>query len=110
MSPRKGANLVMGAIFQGDAHEHFIGACPCLAPAKSMKGCVIHQVLHDREIEIEGAGLEHNTENPQGLPRGPLYIVVKDPNAPVLRGIQPGYQRKERTFAGAIETKQYGKC
>src|SRR5262245_4330583 len=87
MSPRKIANLVMRSIFQRYAHEHFVSACLCLTPANSMKGGVIHQVLHDREIEIEGAGLEHNTENTQGLARGPLHIVIKDPDASTLGGI-----------------------
>src|SRR5262245_5125087 len=75
-----------------------------------MKGRVIHQVLHDREIEIERARLEHDTENAQGFPGGPLHIVAKDSDAAMLRGIQPGYQRKECALAGSVETKQYGKC
>src|SRR5262245_51041184 len=87
MSPRKVANLVIGAIFERYAHEHFIRAGLCLTPANSMKGRVIHQVLHDREIEIERAGLEHDTENAQGFPGGALHIVAKDPDASMPRGI-----------------------
>src|SRR5262245_29290165 len=71
---------------------------------------MIHEVLYDREIEIQGAGLKHDAKNAQCLPGGMLHIVVKDPDATALRPIEPGNQCKECALACAIEAEQHGKC
>src|SRR5215831_13970903 len=109
LSSREVAHLVVGTVFERDPCQHFIGARLCLAPANSMQGRMIQQVLHNREIQIERAGLEHNAENAQCLPRGAPHIVVKDPDASTLCGVQSSDQGKECALASAVEAEQYGK-
>jgi hypothetical protein len=56
---REVAHLVIRAFRQADAVEHVIGARPGLLFADTVQGRMIDQVLGDREIEVEGARLEH---------------------------------------------------
>src|SRR6185312_16532177 len=94
---------VIDAITERDARQQLTGAYLCVALAHSMKRSVIHQVLHDREIEIEGSRLEHDSKNAQCRAGDLCHVKVEDPDAAVLRTVQPGNQCKKRAFARAIE-------
>jgi hypothetical protein len=67
---------------------------------------VIEQVLHDREIEVERAGLEHHAQQTQRLAGRRTDVVAKNADASGLNSEQPRNQREQRALAGAIEAKQ----
>ena len=75
-----------------------------------MQRGVIEQVLHDREIEIERARLEHHAEQPQRLAGRASDVVTEDGDAAALDSEQPRHQREQGALAGAVEAEQGGEA
>src|SRR6476646_10667753 len=95
--------LVIDAITERDAGEQLLSTYLRLTPAQSMERSMIHQVLHDREIEIEGSRLENDPKDAQRLAWNLRHVKVEYPDAAVLRTVKPGNQRKKRAFARTIQ-------
>ena len=104
------AHLAAGAIGKPDPRQHLIAARARLAPADAVQGCVIEQVLHHREVEVERARLEHHAQQPQRLARRASDVVTENADAAALNSEQPRDQREQRALAGAIETEQRGEA
>src|SRR5271155_2468400 len=81
LSAREIAHLAAGAVGKPDPRQHLIAPRPGVAPADAMQGGVIKQVLHHREIEIERAGLEHDTHESQGFAGRLTDIMTEDPDS-----------------------------
>ena len=59
------AHLAAGAVGKSDARQDLVTPRSGIAPADTMQGGVIEQILHHREIEIERAGLKYHAHEPQ---------------------------------------------
>src|ERR1043166_9450314 len=104
------AHLVVGAGGKVDFVEHPARTSPCLARRNAVQGRVEHQVLRDREIEIEGAGLEHDAEYAQCSAGLGTHVVTENADRAVAGGKQARDEREQRGLAGAIEPEQHGKA
>ena len=71
-----------------------------------MQRGVVQQVLQHREIEVEGARLEHDPEQPQRFAGRTRDIVAEDADVPGLDAEQPGDQREQRALAGAVQSQK----
>src|ERR1700727_3323091 len=110
LSAREIAYLAAGAVGQSDARQHLVTPRSGLAPADPVQSSVVEQVLHDREIEIERAGLKHHAHEPQGFARRLADVMAEYPDAARLDSEQPGHQREQSAFPGAVEDEQGGKA
>src|SRR3954447_369742 len=101
-----------GFIMRPFAHlrtrQRIIGKRPAFSPADPMQARVVEQVLHDGQIEIESARLEDNAEPAQRLRRFARDIETEHGNRAMLRRVEPGHQREQRRFAGAVQSEQHG--
>ena len=80
------------------------------ARANAMQRCMVSEVLHHREIEIERARLEYDAEEPQCGAGLTLDIVAKDGDAAGANRIEPAHEREQRAFAGTVEAEQGDKA
>src|SRR5229473_2581202 len=106
LAAREVAHLAAGAVGKVDAREHFTGAQACLARVDAVQGGMIQQVLHDREIEVERARLEHHAQQPQGFAGRKANVVAEDADAPGLDAEQPRDQREQCAFTRTVEAEQ----
>jgi hypothetical protein len=81
LASREVANLVAGAILKTDTFEQGPRAQPRLRRADPVQCGLVAQILHDREIKVEGALLEHHPEPAQRLPGGARHVVIEDRDA-----------------------------
>src|SRR5215472_14381188 len=106
LATREVAHLAARALSEPDARQHLLAPRSRIAPADAVEGGVIEQVLHHREIEIEGTRLEHHAEQPQGLAGRASDIVTENGNAPGLDCEQPRHKREQGALSRAVEAKQ----
>lgn len=106
LTSREVAHLVPSAVSKTDAGQLLAGAGERLAFTDAMQGRVVHEILRDREIEIESARLEHHAEHAQSFPRIAPNVVTEDANVPRLDIKQSRDEREKGAFAGAVKPKQ----
>ena len=102
------AHLLVGAIREADDGQGLLGALSGLAAPDAVQRGVVHEVLGQREILVERARLEDDTEALQGRARPPAHVVAQ--NADLARDVvvETRDEREERRLAGAVETEQHG--
>jgi hypothetical protein len=110
LTAREIAHLVVGAVAERDAFEKLPCACLCLAAADAVQGGVIGEVLHDRQVEIQGARLEHDADKAQRFARSMDNVVLEHRDAASLRAVEPRDEGEQRAFAGAVKPQQHGEA
>src|SRR5581483_12159514 len=98
------ADLACRAVGQSNAREQFDTARGRVAPADAMQGCVVQQVLLQREVEIERARLEHYAQQPQRFSRLAADVVAEDADVAGLDAEQAGDQREQGAFPGTVQS------
>jgi hypothetical protein len=69
---------------------------------------MIGEVLDDAQIEIEGAGLEHDAEAAQRLAGLALQLMAENADHSLADRVKSGDQRKQGRFAGTVEPEKHG--
>ena len=90
--------------------QNVIGALSTFAVADAMQRRMIGQVLDDREIEVEGARLEYDTDHAQGFARSRPDIMAKNADMTALDRVEAGHQRKQSALSGPVEAQQNCEC
>ena len=107
---RELADLVAGALGELEAGE-LGGRAPLrLAARDALQPRGVEQVLHDREIEVDGALLEHHAERGERLRGPPAHVGAEDPDAAAAVAVEPGDQVEQRGLAGAVLAEQHGEA
>jgi hypothetical protein len=70
----------------------------------------VQEVLHDRDVEIDGALLEHHAELGEGAARVLSHLRAEDADAAGTIAVQPGDQVEQRGLAGAVLAEQHGEA
>ena len=84
--------------------------CARLAPADAVQRGVIEQIVHDGDVEIERARLEHHAQQAQRLARLARHAMAEHVDRSVLRVVEPRDQREQRGLAGAVQAEQRGEA
>ena len=67
---------------------------------------MVGQVLDHRQVEIEGARLEHHADQAQRFARRAFDVVPEDADVTALDAVEAGHQREQRALARAVEAEQ----
>ena len=110
LAARQFAHRVPGAVGQFDLLQRGERALPRLAAADAVQRGVIQQILHDREIEIERARLEHHAQQAQRLAGLARHAMAEHVDRAVSRVVEPRDQREQRGLAGAVQPEQRGEA
>src|SRR5260370_23132636 len=70
---------------------------------------MVEQVLVDREVEIQGRLLEHDSHLSQALQHPLADIHPKNADRALALSIEPGGEREERRLPGAVQPEEHGK-
>ena len=100
------AHLLVAAVSEAHERQCFASADLGLAAADAMQRGVVQQVLRQREIGIEGFGLEDDTEALQGRTRLAAHVVAQNVNLAGDVVVETGHEREQRRLAGAVEAQQ----
>ena len=110
LSARQPAHRLPGAVGQVDLLQRGKCALPRLAAADAVQRGVIEQVLHDRQVEIERARLEHHAQQAQCPARLARHTMTEHVDRSVSRVVEPRDQGEQRGLAGAVQTEQRGEA
>ena len=110
LSARQPAHRLPGAVRQIDLLQCGKRTLPCLATADAVQCSVIQQVLHDRQVEIERARLEHHAQQTQCPARLARHTMTEHVDRSVSRVVEPRDQGEQRGLSGAVQTEQRGEA
>jgi hypothetical protein len=71
-----------------------------------MQRRMIGQVLDDREIEVEGARLEYDTDHAQGFARRRFDIMAENADMTALDRVEARHQRKQSALSSPVKAQQ----
>ncbi len=107
LSARQGAGLVLGAVGEARARQRRLSKAARVDRANAVQGCVVEEILHHAEFEIERARLKDDAKLAQRCAGLAHDVMAEDLDLAVARGIEPRDQREQRALARAVQSKQH---